>query len=58
MKQPLYLERLDFLKDRWKSFSPHTIAIMLKSSFAIFCLALFIRLTFSVTHRASVQTFE
>lgn len=44
--------------DRWKDFSPHTIAIMLKSSFAILCLALFIRLTFSVATSGSVQTFD
>jgi undecaprenyl-diphosphatase len=44
--------------DRWKDFSPHSIAIMLKSSFAIFCLALFVRLTFSITSAGNVQTFD
>ncbi len=46
------------LMTRWREFSPHTIAIMLKTSAAIFCLALFIRLTFSVTSSSGVQTFD
>jgi undecaprenyl-diphosphatase len=46
------------LADRWRDFSPHTIAIMLKSSVAVFCLALFIRLTFSITSSGHVQTFD
>jgi undecaprenyl-diphosphatase len=46
------------LVDRWRDYSPHTIAIMLKSSAAIFCFALFIRLTFSITANGSVQTFD
>lgn len=46
------------LVNRWKDFSPHTIAIMLKSSFGILCIALFIRLTFSVTHNEGIQTFD
>lgn len=44
--------------NRWKDFTPHTIAIMLKSSAAILCLALFIRLTFSITSNGSVQSFD
>ena len=46
------------LTTRWREFSPHTIAIMLKTSVAIFCLALFIRLTFSVTNSVGVQSFD
>lgn len=44
--------------NRWRDFSPHTIAIMLKSSFMILCLGLFIRLTFSVTTQGGIQTFD
>ena len=44
--------------DRWRDFSPHTIAIMLKASAGVFCLGLFIRLTFSITPQGSVQTFD
>lgn len=46
------------LVERRKDFSPHSIAIMFKSSFAIFCLALFVRLTFSITNNGSVQNFD
>ena len=46
------------LVDRWKNFSPHTVAIMLKSSIAILCLSLFIRLTFSVANNGNVQSFD
>ena len=46
------------LMTRWREFSPHTIAIMIKTSAAIFCLALFIRLTFSVTSASGVQSFD
>jgi undecaprenyl-diphosphatase len=46
------------LMTRWREFSPHTIAIMIKTSAAIFCLALFIRLTFSVTSAGGVQSFD
>ncbi len=54
--QPL---RKSFLfADRWRNFSTHTIAIMLKSSAAIFCLGLVIKLTFSITHGSAVQTFD
>lgn len=49
---------MKLLVDRWRDFSPHSIAVMLKSSVAIFCLALFIRLTFSITPNGSVQTFD
>lgn len=46
------------LIDRWRHFSPHTIAIMLKSSFAILCLALFIKLTFLVASNTIIQNFD
>lgn len=46
------------LVDKWRTFTPYTITIMLKSSAAILCLALFIRLTFSITSNGSVQTFD
>jgi undecaprenyl-diphosphatase len=46
------------LVDHWRTFSPHTIAIMLKSAMAIMCLALFIRLTFSITSNGNVQNFD
>jgi len=46
------------LVDRWRTFTPHTMAIMLKTSAAIFCLALFIRLTFSITPDGSIQNFD
>lgn len=46
------------LVDRFRDFSPHTIAIMLKSSFGILCMALFIRLTFSITQGSAVQNFD
>ena len=49
--------KLKFI-DKWRSFSPHAVAIMLKSSFAIICIALFIRLTFSVASNGSVQNFD
>lgn len=51
-------KKVSSIVNRWKDFSPHTIAIMLKSSFAILCLALFIRLTLSVATNGSVQTFD
>jgi membrane-associated phospholipid phosphatase len=44
--------------DRWNDFSPHTIAIMLKSSAALLCIGLVIRLTFSVTPDGWVQSFD
>lgn len=44
--------------DRWKDYSPHTIAIMLKSSAALLCIGLVIRLTFSVTPDGWVQSFD
>jgi undecaprenyl-diphosphatase len=44
--------------NRLRDFSPHTIAIMLKSSFGILCLALFIRLTFSITTSDTIQNFD
>jgi undecaprenyl-diphosphatase len=54
-----HLPRKSFiLVDRWRHFSPYTIAIMLKSSFAILCLALFIKLTFLVTSNGIVQSFD
>jgi undecaprenyl-diphosphatase len=43
---------------RWREFSPHTVAVMLKVSGAIFCLALFIRLTFSVQSAGGVQSLD
>jgi undecaprenyl-diphosphatase len=46
------------LVDRWKDFSPHGIAIMLKTSAAVLCLGLVIRLTFSITPDGSVQNFD
>ncbi len=46
------------LVDKWRTFTPYTITIMLKSSAAILCLALFIRLTFSISANGSVQTFD
>jgi undecaprenyl-diphosphatase len=46
------------LVDHWRTFSPHTIAILLKSAMAIMCLALFIRLTFSITSNGNVQNFD
>jgi undecaprenyl-diphosphatase len=46
------------LVDKWRDFSPHTAAIMLKSAAAILCLALFIRLTLSIAPTGSVQTFD
>lgn len=49
---------MKILVNRWKSFSPQTIAIMLKSSAAFLCLALFIRLALSITPKGSVQTFD
>lgn len=56
--KPQYPPKSFLFADRWKNFSTHTIAIMLKSSAALFCLALFIRLTFSITHGDTVQTFD
>jgi undecaprenyl-diphosphatase len=44
--------------DRWKDFSPHTIAIMLKSSAMFLCLALVLELTFSITPDGWVQHFD
>jgi undecaprenyl-diphosphatase len=44
--------------DRWKDFSAHTIAIMLKSSVGILCFALFIKLTFSINDSSSIQSFD
>lgn len=46
------------MAQNWKNFSPHTIAIMLKSSGAILSVALFIHLTFSVTNGPYVQQFD
>lgn len=46
------------LVNRWKDFSPHTIAIMLKSSVGLLCVALFIHLTFSVNSNGGVQNFD
>ena len=43
---------------KWREFSPHSILIMLKSSFGILCLALFVRLTFSITTNSMVQNFD
>lgn len=48
----------NFLISKWRDFSPHTIALMLKSSVAILCLGLFIRLTFSIGPTSSVQNFD
>jgi len=44
--------------DRWKDFSPHTIAIMLKTSAMFLCLALVFQLTFSITPDGWVQQFD
>jgi len=55
--KPQHLPKFIFA-DRWRNFSTHTIAIMLKSSVALFCMALVIRLTFSITHGTAVQTFD
>jgi len=44
--------------DRWKDFSPHAIAIMLKSSAALLCIGLVIRLTFSITPDGFIQNFD
>lgn len=49
---------MKLLVDKWRDFSPHAIAIMLKSAAAVFCMALFIRLTFSISPTGSVQTFD
>ncbi len=47
------------IQDRWKNFSPHTIAIMLKTSFALISIILFFRLTMEVQgHGVSLQTFD
>ena len=46
------------LVDHWRTFSPHTIAIMLKSAMAILCMALFIHLTFSITTSGNIQNFD
>jgi undecaprenyl-diphosphatase len=46
------------LINRLKEFSPHTIAIMLKSSAAILCLGLFIRITFSLSPHGEIQSFD
>lgn len=46
------------LVDRWKDFSPHEIAIMLKSSIGLLCIALFIHLTFSISSNRGVQNFD
>ncbi len=51
-------KNLVILVDRWRDFSPHTIAIMLKTSFSLCCLVLFIRLTFSVMGGGHVQAFD
>lgn len=46
------------LVKKFRDFSPHTIAIMLKTSFGVICIALFIRLTFSITSGSNVQNFD
>jgi len=49
---------MKLLVDKWRNFTPHSMAIMLKSSAAILCMALFIRLTFSISPTGNVQTFD
>ena len=44
--------------DHFKTFSPHAMAIMLKSSFAILALVLFLKLTFSISSTGSIQSFD
>jgi undecaprenyl-diphosphatase len=44
--------------DRWKDFSPHSIAIMLKTSAMFLCLALVLELTFSITPDGWIQHFD
>lgn len=51
-------EKALILVDRWKDFSPHTIALMLKTAAGTLCLGLFIRLTFSITGHGQVQNFD
>jgi len=51
-------KKLVKMVNRWRDFSPHMILIMLKSSAAIICLALVIRLTFSITPGGFVQNFD
>ncbi|MGZ3774415.1 MAG: phosphatase PAP2 family protein [Pseudobdellovibrionaceae bacterium] len=51
-------EKLRSMVNRWQDFSPHTIAIILKSSFGILCLGLFVRLTFSISPQGDIQTLD
>jgi len=44
--------------DRWKNFSPHTIAIMLKTSAGLLCLAGFIQLTLSLMSNDAIQSLD
>lgn len=47
------------MQDRWKDFSPHTIALMLKISFSLLAAILFLRLTMEVqTNTGSLQAFD
>lgn len=51
-------KRLRDLVDKWKDFTPFEIAIMLKTSAALLSIALFIRLTFSISSNGNIQTFD
>jgi undecaprenyl-diphosphatase len=46
------------LRQRWKAFSPHTIAFILKATAAAVCLVLVLELTFSIAPEGAIQTFD
>lgn len=46
------------MANKWKDFSPHTIAIMLKTAFAFLSLILFMRLTMEVQSNGPLQLFD
>lgn len=46
------------LRQRWQEFSPHTMAIILKSTAAAVCLVLVLELTFSIAPEGAIQTFD
>lgn len=46
------------MANKWKDFSPHAIAIMLKTAFALICFILFLRLTLEVQSNGPLQAFD
>ncbi len=46
------------LVNRWKDFSPGTVALMLKASLALLCILIVLQLTVMVSHDAIIQEWD